>query len=393
MSDHPVLKTSRLVLSPMTIGETEALIASASDPELKNAYSEMLEGILADPDALVWNAPWKICLRSDPDSPIGDAGFKGRPVKGGVEIGYGIEPAFEGKGYMTEAADALVHWALGMPGVEKVYAETAPDNRASQRILEKLFFLPCGEGEEGPRFVRETAKLTVCSFNIQHCCYFPEKRIDYKPFIASIRSLSPDLLGLNEVRGEGSGEGFDPQTHILSEGCGMTGVFAKAIDVGDKGPYGNAFLSKHPILSYEIIPIPDPSPRGYSGYYETRCLLKTVVSVGGIPLTVLVCHFGLNPDEQENAVKTVLANLPDRRCVLMGDFNVTPDRSVLSPLRARLTDATSLRPDEAFPTFPSDAPDRRIDYIFVSPDLSVRSVTVPPLVVSDHRPILASILL
>lgn len=37
-----------------------------------------------------------------------------------------------------------------------VEAETAPDNKASQRILEKCGFVPDGTmGEEGPRFVLE----------------------------------------------------------------------------------------------------------------------------------------------------------------------------------------------------------------------------------------------
>lgn len=37
-----------------------------------------------------------------------------------------------------------------------VEAETAPDNKASQRVLEKCGFVPDGTtGEEGPRFVLE----------------------------------------------------------------------------------------------------------------------------------------------------------------------------------------------------------------------------------------------
>ena len=51
---------------------------------------------------------------------------------------------------------AAVRWALAQLAVTRVEAETEPDNRASQRVLEKCGFLPSGTiGEEGPRFYRE----------------------------------------------------------------------------------------------------------------------------------------------------------------------------------------------------------------------------------------------
>ena len=84
----------------------------------------------------------------------------------------------------------------------------------------------------------------------------------------------------------------------------------------------------------ETIKIPDPNPkRVEGGYYETRCLLKAELQNG---LLVLVTHFGLCIDEQENAVKTILENIRDEKCILMGDFNVTPDNELLSPIKAKM---------------------------------------------------------
>ena len=85
---------------------------------------------------------------------IGDLGFKGPARESTVEIGYGLLPAYEEKGYMTEAVQALIQWAFNS-GVVFVEAETDPDNKASQRILEKCGFVPDGEGKEGPRYVLE----------------------------------------------------------------------------------------------------------------------------------------------------------------------------------------------------------------------------------------------
>ena len=48
----------------------------------------------------------------------------------------------------------------GNPDVVFVLAETDPNNKASQRVLEKCGFLPDGEGKEGPRFVLEQPLTT-----------------------------------------------------------------------------------------------------------------------------------------------------------------------------------------------------------------------------------------
>lgn len=55
----------------------------------------------------------------------------------------------------------MTRWAFAQQDVDFVEAETDPDNRASQRILEKCGFVPNGEtGKEGPRFVVERPQTT-----------------------------------------------------------------------------------------------------------------------------------------------------------------------------------------------------------------------------------------
>ena len=105
---------------------------------------------------------------------------------------------------------------------------------------------------------------------------------------------------------------------------------------------------------------------------------------------MLVTHFGLNPDEHENAVKTVLEHIKDEKCVLMGDFNLPPDSELLNPIRERMKD-TAQGFCENKGSWPSDKPQMKIDYIFVSHDIEVISADVPELVASDHRPHTAEI--
>ncbi len=148
-----MIETQRLTLTVATRGEMEQIIAATEEDELKQAYREMLQGCLDHPEQWDWYAIWLITRKDG--THIGDLSFKGLHPDGSVEIGYGIDPAFWGNGYATEAVDAAVRWALEQPGVIRVEAETDPHNSASQRVLEKCGFLPSGTtGEEGPRFVR-----------------------------------------------------------------------------------------------------------------------------------------------------------------------------------------------------------------------------------------------
>lgn len=149
------VKTKRMLLSPLSDGEIEALMEKTASAELREAYGEMLSGCKRDPENRIWYAPWKMTRKSD-NTFLGDLGFKGPARENAVEIGYGILPEYEGMGYTTEAVMAMTQWAFGNAGVVFVEAETEPDNKASQRILDKCGFVPDGEGREGPRFVLES---------------------------------------------------------------------------------------------------------------------------------------------------------------------------------------------------------------------------------------------
>lgn len=225
--------------------------------------------------------------------------------------------------------------------------------------------------------------LIAMSFNTQHCMNFLTRKIDYDAFAEEIRRYNPDIVGLNEIRDKGELEEYQAQAKILAEKLGYYYYFAKAIDVCGANPYGNAILSRFPIISAVTILVPDPTVRVYKGY-ETRCLLKARLDVCG-GLDVCVMHFGLNPDEQENAVDVALANISDEKCILMGDFNVAPENELLLPIRERMYDTAALFKDDLL-SFPSDKPRIKLDYIFTSHDIKVLAADIPADVVSDHRP-------
>ena len=88
---------------------------------------------------------------------VGDIGFLGAPgADGSVEIGYSVIPDRRGRGYATEAARALVDWALRQPEVTTVVAGCDNDNVPSIRTLERLGFVRTGEADGQVRW-RDTA--------------------------------------------------------------------------------------------------------------------------------------------------------------------------------------------------------------------------------------------
>ena len=147
-----ILKTERLIIRAASDDEMRELIVNEKDEGLKQAYSEMLDMAIKYPESREWFAMWLI---EDADGKrIGELCFKGLSADGAAEIGYGIEPEFQNRGYATEAVKAVTAWAFSQPGVSCITAETDESNIASQSVLIKSGFIAAGKnGEEGPVFV------------------------------------------------------------------------------------------------------------------------------------------------------------------------------------------------------------------------------------------------
>ena len=148
------LETERLRIYVASLAEMEQIVETQISEELKKAYREMLDGYLAHPEQGEWYAIWLV-TRHD-GVRVGNLSFKGLDEDGSVEIGYGINAEYQGRGYATEAVKAVVDWSMNQAGVLRVEAETEPYNKASQRVLAKCGFVPNGIiGEEGPRYVKK----------------------------------------------------------------------------------------------------------------------------------------------------------------------------------------------------------------------------------------------
>ncbi len=229
-------------------------------------------------------------------------------------------------------------------------------------------------------------KIRLMSYNTQHCLNLKEGFIDFDMIANTIKELGGEIIGLQEIRGEGPMEGYTDQITELARRTGYNYYFAKAIDIAGENPYGNALLSKYPIISAETIKIPDPVG---ATNCESRCILKAVIDVG-VPLTVLSTHFGLDAAEQASAAATLIPQIKGERCVVMGDFNITPDNPHIADISKLIFDTAELF-DEPKLSFPSDAPRVKIDYIFTSRDIKALHADLLDMITSDHRPYICDI--
>ncbi len=232
--------------------------------------------------------------------------------------------------------------------------------------------------------------MKVMTFNIQHCLEYKKNRINVPLFYKTIGNLNIDICGLNEVRGKGRLFGYTDQTNAIGDGLGYNRYFAEAIKVKGTSPYGNALVTKYEIVSCETVKIPDPEDKNDDGWFESRCVLKTVLKCDGKDVCVLVCHMGLEPSERANAVVTIckIIDVTDLPVILMGDFNTTPEDGIFKPIYDRLSDTDDIALNKGMATYPSIKPEKKIDYIFYR-GLTCKNVETYCEVVSDHFPIVA----
>jgi RimJ/RimL family protein N-acetyltransferase len=94
-----------------------------------------------EPNLHPWFTYWLI-VTPNPPFGAGMVGFKGAPDEtGAVEIGYGIDPACQNQGYITEAVKAMLEWAFSQTACTIITAKgVLRSNLASQSVLLKCGF-------------------------------------------------------------------------------------------------------------------------------------------------------------------------------------------------------------------------------------------------------------
>jgi RimJ/RimL family protein N-acetyltransferase len=135
----------RLQLVPLTPDDVRAQIDAMNEDEKSQLSPRWLDAVRHLTTVDPWLLGFAVVDRATGMS-IGSCGFKGPPdAEGMVEIAYGIAADHRNMGYATEAAEALVAYAVASGRVRIVRAHTLSEASASARVLTKCAFRRLGQ--------------------------------------------------------------------------------------------------------------------------------------------------------------------------------------------------------------------------------------------------------
>jgi RimJ/RimL family protein N-acetyltransferase len=116
---------------------------------MDHALPAMRDSLGDDPESAFWG-PFLIVLPETGEA-VGSAGFVSQSSRDGQrELGYSVYASFQGRGLASEAASALVAWALAQPGTDSVRATIPPWHVASQRVAARAGLRRTGRMETDP---------------------------------------------------------------------------------------------------------------------------------------------------------------------------------------------------------------------------------------------------
>ena len=224
--------------------------------------------------------------------------------------------------------------------------------------------------------------FSVVSYNI-HRCVGSDARKDPDRIADMLRTLSGDIVGLQEVESHGPPGGNAHQLDYLARVGGYESIAGPTM-MQPAGDYGNALLTSGRVLDVRRHAF--PTTRG-----EPRGLLEASIEIHGRPVRTMVTHLGLHPTERRKQVAKILAIVgpeTEMPIILLGDFNEwIPWARSRRQLRERFGRISTPA------TFPSKRPMFALDHIWVQPVRVLESLEAvrTPLsrVASDHLPLRA----
>ena len=275
----------------------------------------------------------------------------------------------EANGAMIRGRVPLGGWSRAKSGAlcALLLAWTLTGCAAIQRALE--------EAAERPT-------VRVLSYNIKHGEGMDQEVI-LERAAAVIRAARPDIVTLQEIDWNASRTGRVDQAARLGDLTGMEHAFGPFMDY-QGGEYGMAILSRWPIVSVVNHELPPGT--------EPRSTLAARIRLPGGVGEVIVAgiHFYRTEEErfrQAREVVDIFEHEPTP-IILAGDFNSRRGDRVMDVIDHHWT-----MPEQARPglTFPSDRPEREIDFIGYRPEDRFEVLEYRVLderVASDHRPVL-----
>jgi len=292
------------------------------------------------------------------------------------------------------AAFIIAICALGTPVAARREIKVDPKALAVPVVALLLLILPLASAIswQSPAAAPDKGfPIRVMDYNL-HNGFNIKGHLDMEAIAQVIEDSDADIVALQEVSRGWVVNGRIDMLTWLSQRLDMSYVFGPTT-----GPlWGNAILSRYPIVGYTQHDLPPrdlPLLRGFTS--------ATIDMGNGTQLQVIATHFH-HPATVARKGDADIRLLQSAAIidfwnnasftVLLGDLNGEPhDPEIKMLQQAGLVDAAAVVGGTPACTSPSDNPQKRIDYIWVSPDLKVNDVQVPVTTASDHLPVVAVI--
>ena len=139
------LSTARLLMRSFTFTDAPSLYALSREETLRRRMPDQVYGSVKEAEEAAAHlmeraqrGEWPFVLGGalrESGELIGHVGLS--PIQEGVEIGYAIAMAHQGRGYGAEAVAAFSAWALNRFSLPGIWAILMADNHPSRKVLEK----------------------------------------------------------------------------------------------------------------------------------------------------------------------------------------------------------------------------------------------------------------
>ncbi|HCR97754.1 MULTISPECIES: GNAT family N-acetyltransferase [Halomonas] len=146
----PVIETERLTIKPLVTDDADSLLEIFADPEVMRYWhtapwatiQDSLEFINDSHDSMQRQESLVlgVYLKSTGELAGKCMLFSYDKESKRAEIGFGLGRSCWGKGYVSEAGEALIQYGFSSLGLRRIEAEIDPDNQSSAKALENLGF-------------------------------------------------------------------------------------------------------------------------------------------------------------------------------------------------------------------------------------------------------------
>ena len=187
MDTNQVITTKRLQLHTVLPDEYLLLQKDLAHPDLwhKRGFTDSIKFFASNPNPLEYRAPkiaanreWakyllRVAVLRDNPIIIASAGFHAAPdATGMVEIGFGVDKAYQNLGYGQEVLNSMWSWIIDDPQVKTLRYTVSPENKVSQHIIKKLGFKLVGEQiDEKDDFGKSSTKLSITESMFLISCF------------------------------------------------------------------------------------------------------------------------------------------------------------------------------------------------------------------------------